>query len=258
MPRSAPDAAGWCGRSSPSRWRCRRSPAGSGRCWPWPASARWSRACRWPTGLEDALAVDWTLFAVAFGLSLAVGVVVALAPVRALVAGRAARARAGALHRRGGRGGPAPRPRRARGGGGGAGRAAGRRRHDVHALGATASTPSTPASIRPTSRPSTSVAPTRVMAAPGAQAFFAALTERVAGLPGVAAAGLVTRVPLRDGGWQGTVTIEDRPDLARGPRAERALPHRHAGLSSARWTSRWRRAAPSPPATALARRRWAS
>ncbi len=38
-------------------------------------------------GLEDTLAVDWTLFAVAVSLSLIVGAVVALAPVRALVAG---------------------------------------------------------------------------------------------------------------------------------------------------------------------------
>jgi putative ABC transport system permease protein len=38
----------------------------------------------------------------------------------------------------------------------------------------------------------------------------------VTALPGVAAAGLVTRLPLRDGGWQGTVTIEDRPDLGEG------------------------------------------
>ena len=41
-------------------------------------------------GLEDTLAVDWTLFAVAVALSLAVGVVVALAPVRALLRRRTA------------------------------------------------------------------------------------------------------------------------------------------------------------------------
>lgn len=37
--------------------------------------------------------------------------------------------------------------------------------------------------------------------------------ERAAALPGVGAAGLINRLPVRDGGWQGTVRAEDRPDL---------------------------------------------
>ena len=60
------------------------------------------------------------------------------------------------------------------------------------------------------------VAPTRSMAEPARAAFFDQVTTRVAALPGVHAVGLVTRLPLRDGGWQGTVTIEDRPDLRDG------------------------------------------
>jgi putative ABC transport system permease protein len=60
------------------------------------------------------------------------------------------------------------------------------------------------------------VAPTRVMAAAERAAFFQQVTERVAAIPGVQAAGLINRLPLRDGGWQGTVTIEDRPDLRDG------------------------------------------
>ncbi len=60
------------------------------------------------------------------------------------------------------------------------------------------------------------VAPTRVMAGPERQAFFERVTTRVGAMPGVAAVGLVTRLPLRDGGWQGTVTIEDRADLREG------------------------------------------
>jgi predicted permease len=43
--------------------------------------------------------------------------------------------------------------------------------------------------------------------------FFEALLERVEGLPGVRAAGLINRVPVRDGGWQATIALADRPDL---------------------------------------------
>jgi putative ABC transport system permease protein len=39
------------------------------------------------------------------------------------------------------------------------------------------------------------------------------LVERARALPGVEAADLINRVPIRDGGWQGTVTAADRPDL---------------------------------------------
>ena len=45
------------------------------------------------------------------------------------------------------------------------------------------------------------------------QQFFTAIIERVAALPGVTSAALVPRLPVRDGGWQGTVTIEGNPDL---------------------------------------------
>ena len=37
--------------------------------------------------------------------------------------------------------------------------------------------------------------------------------RRVSALPGVQAAGLTNRLPLRDGGYQGGVGIDDRPDL---------------------------------------------
>ncbi len=43
--------------------------------------------------------------------------------------------------------------------------------------------------------------------------FFADLVDRTAALPGVTSAALVSRLPIRDGGWQGTVAIEDNPDL---------------------------------------------
>ena len=166
-------------------------------------------------GLEDALAVDWTLFAVAFGLSMVVGVVVALAPVRALLVGELR----------------APGKERATGGvsAGGPRRAHGMLVALEVALavllvaGATMFTRSVQqlyaidTGFDPTDVAVLDVvAPTQIMAAPARQAYFAALVDRVAGLPGVAAAGLATRVPLRDGGYQGTVTIEDRPDLGEG------------------------------------------
>ncbi len=40
------------------------------------------------------------------------------------------------------------------------------------------------------------------------------VVARTRALPGVTAAGLINRVPARDGGWQATVTVSDRPDLA--------------------------------------------
>jgi predicted permease len=172
-------------------------------------------------GLEETLAVDWTLFAVAVAMSIAVGLVVALAPVRALV------------------GGELKGPGRLRGSGVLA--TAGPRR--MHAglvavevalavllvAGATMFTRSVARLYAiDTGFDATDVAvmdvvaPIQQMPAPARAAFFNRLLERVQGLPGVRAAGFVTRVPLRDGGWQGTVTIEDRPDLA-GDREPNAL-----------------------------------
>ncbi len=40
------------------------------------------------------------------------------------------------------------------------------------------------------------------------------VVTRARALPGVTAAGLINRVPARDGGWQATVTVADRPDLS--------------------------------------------
>ncbi len=44
--------------------------------------------------------------------------------------------------------------------------------------------------------------------------FLRDVVTRVSALPGVQAAGLTNRLALRDGGYQGPVTVEDRPDLA--------------------------------------------
>ena len=166
-------------------------------------------------GLADTLAVDWTLFAVALGLSMAVGVLVALAPVRAIVGGQLR----------------APGRERSTGG---VSASAPRRVHGVLVgvevalavllvAGAAMFTRSVQRlyAIDPGFDPRgvavvNVVAPTQVMPATARAAFLAELDARANALPGVQAAGFVTRVPLRDGGWQGTVSIEDRPDLGDG------------------------------------------
>lgn len=44
--------------------------------------------------------------------------------------------------------------------------------------------------------------------------FYRLVLERVEALPGVTSAGFTNRLPVRDGGWQGPMTIEGRADLA--------------------------------------------
>ena len=44
--------------------------------------------------------------------------------------------------------------------------------------------------------------------------FLRDVITQVSALPGVQAAGITNRLPLRDGGFMGTVTVDDRPDLA--------------------------------------------
>jgi hypothetical protein len=43
--------------------------------------------------------------------------------------------------------------------------------------------------------------------------FFRDVQERVAALPEVKSLGLTNRLPVRDGGWQGPIEVESRPDL---------------------------------------------
>lgn len=51
------------------------------------------------------------------------------------------------------------------------------------------------------------------MPAEAQRQFFDRVLARVSALPGVRAAGLTNRLPLRDGGYQGPVGVEGRPDL---------------------------------------------
>jgi predicted permease len=67
--------------------------------------------------------------------------------------------------------------------------------------------------------------------------FLRDVLDRVSALPGVRSAGLTNRLPVRDGGWQGPVTIEGRADLA-GPQRPNSLvrtatPALHATLGIA-------------------------
>lgn len=43
--------------------------------------------------------------------------------------------------------------------------------------------------------------------------FYQNLLDRVSALPGVESAGMINRIPVRDGGWQGPVNLADRPEL---------------------------------------------
>ncbi len=47
----------------------------------------------------------------------------------------------------------------------------------------------------------------------GRAVFYRDLLDRVQALPGVASAGLINRIPVRDGGWQGPVSLAGRPEL---------------------------------------------
>jgi predicted permease len=170
-------------------------------------------------GLHETLAVDWTLFAAAAVVSIIAGVVVALAPLRAVLGGRVQ----GPGRVRGASGAAAPRRLQA-------GLVAVEVALAVLLVaGATMFTRSVARLYAIETGFEAAdvtvmdvVAPTQQMAEPARAAFFDRLLARVDALPGVRAAGFVTRVPLRDGGWQGTVTIEDRPDLA-GEREPNAL-----------------------------------
>ena len=47
-----------------------------------------------------------------------------------------------------------------------------------------------------------------------ANQFYQSVLERVEAMPGVTGAGFTNRLPVRDGGWQGSVNIEGRDDLS--------------------------------------------
>lgn len=171
-------------------------------------------------GLAAAVALDWTAFLAAFLLSVAVALGVAAVPVRSLLRGRLQ----GLSNERGSRG---------------PGRGTGR----VHAalVGSEAAVavllvvgamllirsvgqllaidlgldPRNVAAVEVT-------AYGRDLTDADRWRLFRELEARAAGITGVSSVGLVTRLPLRDFGWQGTVQVLSNPDL-QGPAAPNAL-----------------------------------
>ncbi len=163
------------------------------------------------SGFGAAVSLDWTTFAVALLVAIVVGLAVAAAPVRDLLGGRL---------------GGVTGERAAAGIGGGP-----RRVHGflvagevalavLLAAGATLFIKSVgrlyaiDAGFEPRGvQVADLVTSPPEMAPPARRQFFRDVSERVAALGEVSAAGLIGRLPIRDGGWQGTVSIEGRPDL---------------------------------------------
>ncbi len=162
-------------------------------------------------GFQETLSLDWTTFAVAMALALAVGSLISAIPIRSLLAGRLDGALGGA-----------------RGQSGGA--AAGGRMQGTLVLaevllavmlvtGATllarsvSHLQSLDSGIDPEGVLVVDLLAEQEMGDASLRNFLEEVVDQTGALPSVRVAGLVNRLPIRDGGWQGTVDIEDRPDL---------------------------------------------
>lgn len=162
-------------------------------------------------GFEETLSLDWTTLAGALALSLVTGGLVSLAPTRALLRGDLSGATLG---------------RRRHGGGA----SAGRMQHALvvgEVLLAVVLVTGAALLIRTVGHLralDAGLDPDGVLTAElylGAEEtqpeerdrFFHAMVERVAALPGVEHAGLINRLPIRDGGYQASVLLEGRADL---------------------------------------------
>ena len=171
-------------------------------------------------GFGTAVRIDWVTFASALGLAALAGMIVSLAPVRGLLAGRMAGV-AGERGASGLRSGPA-----------------GTHWYLVIAEVALAVLLAAGAGlfIRSVNRLDAVdpgfdprgveafdlIANPNEIDSAARRQFFREVVERVARIPGVQHVGLIGRLPIRDGGWQGPVEIEGRPDLT-GPNAPNSL-----------------------------------
>ena len=163
-------------------------------------------------GFGDTLALDWTTLASSLGLAVAVGATIAMLPIRALLRGQIDGALAGERGESGG----------ARGG---------TRMQGALVMaevllavmlvtGATLLVRSV-AHLRTldSGLDADNVLVMNVLTTPEemtpdvTRLFFDELVVRTAALPGVRSAAITNRLPVRDGGYQGTVSVEDRPDL---------------------------------------------
>jgi hypothetical protein len=86
--------------------------------------------------------------------------------------------------------------------------------------------------------------------------LYRELAARAEQLPGVSSIGLTSRLPIRDGGNQGTLTVEGNPDLTGPTPPTPSIAPSRRGISR-RWASPWSRAAASRPPTAPALHGWA-
>jgi putative ABC transport system permease protein len=162
-------------------------------------------------GLEEVLSLDWTVLVTGLVLALASGSLIALVPIRRLLRGELAEAGLG---------------RRSQGGVTGRGK--------LHAslvvsevLLSVVLASGAALLIRTVDRirnVEVGLDPVGVLAVdvslpPGSMSaqeraqYFDVLVERTRSLPGVSVVGLINRLPVRDGGWQGSVRVEDRPEL---------------------------------------------
>lgn len=163
-------------------------------------------------GFGSTVAAGWVTFATAFGLALVIGCAVSIAPVRGLLSGRFE-----------------PSFGRERGERG-LGRGTRRLHRTIVAsqaafavllvVGATllirsvGHIRSLDLGLDPHGVATATLVGASRQATETDRQFLRDVITRVSALPGVEAAGLTNRLPLRDGGFQGGVTIDDRPDLA--------------------------------------------
>ncbi len=162
-------------------------------------------------GFGAAVSMDWTTFAAAFGLAMLVGLAVSAIPIRHLLLGRLS----GVSGERG--------DSVAKGGAGRAHAVLVAAEVTLAVLLVTGAT----LLIRSVSRlyaldPGFDakgvvtvdvMTSTEDMDAQTRRAFFRELLDRSARLPDVQSVGYTNRLPVRDGGWQGTIAVEGRPDL---------------------------------------------
>ncbi len=164
------------------------------------------------SGFDNTVAIGWTSFAAAFALALVIAFVVSIVPVRHLFRGRSelgiTRERSDDGLRHGAR-----------------------RMHDaivtVQVTLAVLLVVGATLLIRTVERirdvdpgfdargvTTYNLVPPSGMPVAVSRQFFRDVLARVAALPGVTHAGMTNRLPLRDLGYQLTVNVEDRPDLA--------------------------------------------
>ena len=172
------------------------------------------------SGFQDTLTLDWTALASALVLSLTVGTVISAIPIRGLLRGRlegevvGERSQSGGITTGGGMQGALV-------------------LSEVLlavmlVTGATllsrsvSHLQSLDTGLDPTGVLAVDLLAEEAMATTEMRAFFELVVDEAAGLPGVRSAGVVARLPIRDGGWQGPVRVEDRPDLD-GPRRPNSM-----------------------------------